>query len=126
MWKTYVAQVLAAHRESLSQNDGILEGNANLDSFLSHFEIVHVPNLPEALIESELFGHVRGAFTGAKAEKLGLLSGEGPTVRTDILLDEIGEASPALQAKLLQVVGTGSISQAWLGSRGTTRRLTLG
>jgi DNA-binding NtrC family response regulator len=57
--------------------------------------------LPETLLESELFGHVAGAFTGATGEKMGkFLQANGGT----IFLDEIGTASPAMQVKLLRVL----------------------
>jgi DNA-binding NtrC family response regulator len=57
--------------------------------------------LPETLLESELFGHVAGAFTGAAGEKMGkFLQADGGT----IFLDEIGTASPAMQVKLLRVL----------------------
>ena len=57
--------------------------------------------LPENLLESELFGHVAGSFTGATGEKMGkFLQADGGT----IFLDEIGTASPAMQVKLLRVL----------------------
>ena len=64
--------------------------------------------LPETLIESELFGHVRGAFTGATENKKGLL--DAVNMGT-LFLDEIGELPLALQAKLLHVLETGRFMQ---------------
>jgi DNA-binding NtrC family response regulator len=58
-------------------------------------------SIPETLLESELFGHVRGAFTGAHADKAGrFLAASGGT----IFLDEINSASPGMQLKLLRVL----------------------
>ena len=58
-------------------------------------------SIPETLLESELFGHVKGAFTGAHADKIGrFLAADGGT----IFLDEINSATPAMQLKLLRVL----------------------
>jgi two-component system response regulator HydG len=70
------------------------------------FITVNCAAIPEHLLESELFGHARGAFTGATAKHTGLFeAASGGT----LFLDEIGEMSPALQAKLLDVLERGVV-----------------
>jgi two-component system response regulator PilR (NtrC family) len=65
------------------------------------FVVINCSGIPESLIESELFGYKKGAFTGAVNDKVGLFEvAEGGTV----FLDEVGELTPAIQAKLLRVI----------------------
>ena len=69
---------------------------------------VNCAALPEGLLESELFGHERGAFTGAVARKEGRFElADGGT----LFMDEIGEISPAMQAKLLRVLQAGEFER---------------
>ena len=78
------------------------------------FVAVNCAAIPAALLESELFGHVRGAFTGADADKPGLFEeADGGT----LLLDEIGVMDPSLQAKLLRTLDNGQIRR--VGETGT-------
>jgi DNA-binding NtrC family response regulator len=82
-------EVLARYIHQLSEREG--------GSFVS----INCGALPENLLESELFGHVRGSFTGAVRDKDGLMvAARGGT----FFLDEIGEMSPALQVKLLRAL----------------------
>ncbi len=72
------------------------------------FEVVNCAALAENLIESELFGHAQGAFTGAVSERMGRFElADGGT----LFLDEIGELSGGAQAKLLRVLEQGELSR---------------
>jgi DNA-binding NtrC family response regulator len=80
------------------------------------FLVLNCSAFQEQLLESELFGHEKGAFTGAVHAKPGLFEvAEGGT----LVLDEVGEMSPAMQAKLLQVLDAGDLRR--VGSTRTIR-----
>ena len=80
--------------------------HANSRRVAEPFVVVHCGAIPDSLLESELFGHERGAFTGAYAQKQGLFqSARGGTM----FLDEIGDVTPATQVKLLRVLESGMV-----------------
>src|SRR3989449_11397707 len=82
----------------------------------AQFVAINCAAIPESLLESELFGYVRGAFTGAAGDKAGLFEqANGGT----LLLDEIGELPLPLQSKLLRVVEEGEIRR--VGDQKTRR-----
>ncbi len=72
------------------------------------FVPINCAAIPKELLESELFGHEKGAFTGAEARKLGKfeLADKGT-----IFLDEIGEMAPSLQAKIMRIIQEGEIER---------------
>ena len=72
------------------------------------FVAINCSSIPETLIESELFGHVRGAFTGASADKKGVFE---VAHRGTLFLDEIGEMPVDMQAKLLRALQEGEIQK---------------
>jgi transcriptional regulator with GAF, ATPase, and Fis domain len=84
------------------------------------FVVVNAGALPESLLESELFGHVKGAFTGAVRDKAGQFElADGGT----IFLDEIGDLSPPLQVKLLRTLQYGDIHK--VGATDLSRRVDV-
>ncbi|MEP6473406.1 MAG: sigma 54-interacting transcriptional regulator, partial [Gemmatimonadota bacterium] len=72
------------------------------------FIVRPIPAIPDSLQQSVLFGHARGAFTGATGDQRGLIeSAQGGT----LFLDELGEATPSVQASLLEVLESGTVTR---------------
>lgn len=90
----------------------VAEGIHKLSPRLRHpFVVVNCAAIPESLLESELFGHMRGAFTGAVQSRLGRIHvAQGGT----LFLDEVGELPLSMQAKLLRFLQNGEVQR--LGS----------
>jgi transcriptional regulator with GAF, ATPase, and Fis domain len=84
------------------------------------FVAVNCAGLPDSLLESELFGHVRGSFTGAYRDKVGLAA---LADRGTLFLDEVGEMSPRMQAVLLRFTEQGEINP--VGSDRTARTIDV-
>lgn len=78
-------------------------------SYRESFQAVQLSALPQTLIESELFGHVRGAFTNAIQDRTGCF--ENCTEGACVFLDEIGDIPPAVQVKLLRLLQTRQFSR---------------
>src|SRR5688500_5585149 len=81
---------------------------------------INCVGIPESLLESELFGHVRGSFTGAHRDRTGLLEAAH---RGTVFLDEVGEMGPRMQALLLRFLETGEIQR--VGADRTQTRLDV-
>ncbi len=86
------------------------------DRASEHLLAINCAALPETLLESELFGHVRGAFTGADRDRAGLFERAD---RGTLFLDEVGDMTLTMQAKLLRALDSGQIRR--VGSTSTRR-----
>ena len=81
--------------------------HANSERRDERFVALNCAGLSESILESELFGHIKGAFTGATTDRRGRFEhANGGT----LLLDEVGDTSPAMQAKLLRVLEDGEVT----------------
>lgn len=94
--------------ESGTGKELIAEGAHRLSARSGRFMAINCGAIPRDMVESELFGHVAGAFTGATRDKPGLLEA---CVGGTAFLDEVGEMPPDLQAKLLRFLESGEVRQ---------------
>ena len=124
------ALIESADRAALSEGKVLITGESGVGKDLiarrihsrsrrtSHpFVPVNCAGLTESLLESELFGHVKGSFTGAYRDKLGKLQ---TAHRGTIFLDEVGEMSLRMQAMLLRFLENGEIQAVGSDTRQTT------
>lgn len=122
--KNHFARVLAAHallisRQGAEQEDVFENWSTHA---LHELTEVLVPGIPATMLEAELFGAKRGAYTGLDRDREGAFGGDGSI----ILLDEIGDCPLELQAKLLHVVDTGRFRPLGGGEeRETSKRILL-
>lgn len=122
--KNHFSRVLAAHALLISRQGK--EQEEIFENWLTHatheLTEVLVPGIPAPMLEAELFGARKGAYTGLDRDREGAFGGEG----SFILLDEIGDCPMDLQAKLLHVVDTGRFRPLGGGEeRETTKRILL-
>jgi transcriptional regulator with AAA-type ATPase domain len=114
--KGYTANVIAAHLGWLKHTRGRDERSTQTDIYklasAADMRTQTLTAIPEELAESILFGHVKGAFTGATDTRKGLFDCDE---MTDIFIDEIGDATPNVQAKLLEVLETGGFRPLGVG-----------
>lgn len=108
--KNHIARVISGHQhwleisnsdDKLDPGTGCPDGIADLPKYTDRLGEQMLTLVPDELAESLLFGHNKGAFTGAAKDSAGLFGDDG---YDEILLDEIGDASPAIQAKLLGIL----------------------
>jgi transcriptional regulator with GAF, ATPase, and Fis domain len=113
--KGYTARVIAGHGYWLTKSKGMEVAPSGLDIYKiasdASLRIQTLTNLPDDLAEATLFGAKQGAYTDLKREIIGVFDtgahgrrGESSPDPFDIFLDEIGDSSPKIQAKLLQVL----------------------
>src|SRR6185369_7664900 len=98
--KELAARAIAESRYAAFDEHRVAFANDHVDSFFP----INISALSPTLVESELFGHRRGAFTGAVADRKGWL--ETCAESGSVFLDELGDLDPSIQVKLLRVIET--------------------